>query len=97
MTGQPRPMRDPMAGAILVRGPESPHGGQERHERAPVASHRDPTNPLRQAANMSHKQWHDWVSPDIPYITGSGPAEHFGASARRAAFDTKVLPHSLRN
>jgi WD40 repeat protein len=20
------------------------------------------------AANMSHKQWHDWVSPDIPYI-----------------------------
>ena len=21
------------------------------------------------AANMSRKQWHDWVSPDIPYIT----------------------------
>jgi WD40 repeat protein len=21
------------------------------------------------SANMSHKQWHDWVSPDIPYIT----------------------------
>ena len=20
-------------------------------------------------ANMSHKQWRDWVSPDIPYIT----------------------------
>jgi WD40 repeat protein len=20
-------------------------------------------------ANMSHKQWHEWVSPDIPYIT----------------------------
>ena len=23
----------------------------------------------RLAANMSHKQWHDWVSADIPYIT----------------------------
>jgi WD40 repeat protein len=21
------------------------------------------------AANMSRKQWHDWVSPDIPYFT----------------------------
>jgi len=20
-------------------------------------------------ANMSREQWHDWVSPDIPYIT----------------------------
>jgi hypothetical protein len=20
-------------------------------------------------ANMRHKQWHDWVCPDIPYIT----------------------------
>ena len=21
------------------------------------------------ATNMSHKQWNEWVSPDIPYIT----------------------------
>jgi hypothetical protein len=20
--------------------------------------------------NMSHKQWHDWVSPDVRYVTG---------------------------
>ena len=77
-TGQP--VGQPLTGHTELR---DQRGVQPRrnHASSPAAgdnnlrvwpTYPDPASAMcsKLAANMSHKQWRDWVSPDIDYIKG---------------------------